>query len=172
MMIGWVIWVMKFSQNVKKAAPKSSKNEKIIFILRLTSDDWPSDPSNKSRLKCKKRPPKSSKNEMLSFGLCSTSDDQPSDWSDKIWLKCEKGPLSYHKMKSSFLDYVQLLMIGWAIQAMKVNQNVAKGPLSHWTMKCSFLDYIQPLMIGQAIRVDQNAKKWNVVSVRVFCCFS
>ena len=61
----------------------SSKNEKLIFILRSTSDDWPSDPSNKSRLKCKKRPLKSSKNEILSFGLRSTSDDQPSDLSDE-----------------------------------------------------------------------------------------
>ena len=66
------------------------KNEKLIFILCSTSDDWPSDPSSKSQLKCKKRSPKSSKNEMLSFGLHSTSDDQPSDLSDKIRLKCEK----------------------------------------------------------------------------------
>ena len=61
---------------------------------------------------CKKRPPKSSKNEMLAFGLHSTSDDQPSDLSDEIRLKCEESPLSHHKMKCSFLDYVQLLMIG------------------------------------------------------------
>ena len=100
---------------------------------------------------------------MLSFGLCSTSDYQPSDRSDKIQLKCEKRPpISHHKMKCSFLDYIQLLMIGCAIRAMKVDQNVAKDPLSHRTMKCSFLDYIQPLMIDQAIqvmKVDQNAKK-------------
>ena len=96
----------------EKSLPKSSKNEKLIFILCSTSDDWPSDPSNKSRLKCKKTPPKSSKNEMLGFGLHSTSDDQLSDLSDEIQLKCEKGPLSHHKMKCSFLDYVQLLMIG------------------------------------------------------------
>ena len=37
------------------------------FGLCSTSDDWPSDRSNKSRLKCKTRPPKSSKNEMPSF---------------------------------------------------------------------------------------------------------
>ena len=80
MMIGWVIWLMKFSQNV------SSKNEKLIFILCLTSDDWPSDPSN------------------------------------KIQPKCKKGPLSHEKMKCSFLDYVRILMISKAIQAMKVNQ--------------------------------------------------
>ena len=57
-------------------------------------------------------PPLSSqKNEMLIFGLCSTSDD---------WLgwSMDLNPI-YHpspakKMKCSFLDYVQLLMIGWA----------------------------------------------------------
>ena len=107
-------WLSHLSDEIhpkcEKSPPKSSKNEKLIFILRLTSDDWPSDPSNKSRLKCKKRPPKSSKNEMLSFGLCSNSDDQLSNWSNKIQLKCEKGPLSHHKMKCSFLDYVQLMI--------------------------------------------------------------
>ena len=76
----------------EKSPPKSSKNEKLIFILRLTSDDWPSDPSNKSRPKCKKRPPKSSKNEMLVFGLRSNSDDQPSNPSNESQLKCDKMP--------------------------------------------------------------------------------
>ena len=55
----------------------------LIFGLRSTSDDRPSDPSNESQLKFKERPPKSSKNEMLIFGLCSTSDDWPSSLSDK-----------------------------------------------------------------------------------------
>ena len=82
---------MKFNWNVKKAPPKSS-NEKLIFILHLTSDDWPSDPSNKSRLKCYKRPPKSSKNEMLVFGLHSNSDDQPSNPSNESQPKCDKKP--------------------------------------------------------------------------------
>ena len=65
-------------------------------------------------------------------------------------------------MKCSFLDYVQLLMIGRAIQAMKVDQNVKKDPLSHRKMKCLFLDYSQLLMIAQAILVmkyDQKMKK-------------
>ena len=63
-------------------------------------------------------------------------------------------------MKCSFLGYVQLLMIGQAILAKKVNQNVKKGPQSHQKMKCSFLDYIQLLMISgaiQAMKVDKNA---------------
>ena len=64
-------------------------------------------------------------------------------------------------MKCSFLDYIQLLMIGKAIQAMKVDENVKKRPLSHQKMKCLFLDYVQLLMIAQAIlakKCDQNVK--------------
>ena len=63
---------------------------------------------------------------MLVFGLYSTSDDWMSDLSDKSLPKCEKGPLSHQKMKYSFLYYVQLLMIGQAIRAMKVNRNTKK----------------------------------------------
>ena len=61
------------------------------FGLCSTSDDWSSDLSDESRLKCEERPPKSSKNEMLIFGLRSTSDDQPSNPSDEISSKCEKN---------------------------------------------------------------------------------
>ena len=95
--------------------PKSSKNEMLNFGLHSTYDDWPSDLNNESQPKCDKRLPKLSENEMLIFGLCSTSDDWLSDLSDESQLKCEKGPLSHQKMKCSFLDYVQLLMIGQAI---------------------------------------------------------
>ena len=55
----------------------------LVFGLLSTSDDWLSDLSNESQLKCEKRPPKSSKNEMLIFGLHSTSDDRLSDLSDE-----------------------------------------------------------------------------------------
>ena len=57
---------------------------------------------------------------MFVFGLCSTSDDRPSNLSKKHQSKTqknEKGPLSHQKIKCSFLDYIQLLMIGQAIQA-------------------------------------------------------
>ena len=91
---------------------------------------------------------------MLIFGLHSTSDDQPSNPSDKSQLKCKQGPLSYQKMKCSFLDYVQLLMIGQATRVMKVDRNAEKDPLSHQKMKCSFLDYVQLLMIGQVTKND------------------
>ena len=60
---------------------KSSKSEMLIFGLCSTSDDWLSDPSDESQLKCENRPLKSSKNEMLIFGLHSTSDDWPLCWS-------------------------------------------------------------------------------------------
>ena len=55
----------------------------LIFGLQSTSDDWPSNPSDKNQPKCEKRSPYLSKNEMLIVGLCSTSDDQSSDLSDK-----------------------------------------------------------------------------------------
>ena len=67
----------------------------LIFGLRSTSDDHPSNLSNKSCLKCDKMVAKSSKNEMLVFGLHSTSGDWPSDPSDKSLSKCKKGPLSH-----------------------------------------------------------------------------
>ena len=62
-----------------------------------------------------KKPPKSLKNEMLIFGLPSTYDDQPSDLSGESQPKYKKGLLSHQKMKFSFLDYLQFLMIGQAI---------------------------------------------------------
>ena len=40
--------------------------------------------------------------------------------------KNEKYPLSHQKIKCSFLDYVQLLMFGQAIQAKNVDQNIKK----------------------------------------------
>ena len=40
--------------------------------------------------------------------------------------KTKKGPLSHRKIKCSFLDYIQLLMIGEAIQATNVDRNAKK----------------------------------------------
>ena len=118
LMIGRAIRAKNVNQNTKKQKrpPKSSKDKMFIFGLRSTSDDRPSDPSKKRQPKHKKtkKAPKSSKNKMFIFGLHSTSDDQPSDPSKKWRPKCKKnkkGPLSYQKIKCSFLDYVQLLMI-------------------------------------------------------------
>ena len=157
------------------ATPLQPKKWNACFWIMFNlwwSAEWSSD---EQWLKCKKRPLSHHKMKcsVLDYAqllmIIRAIGVTKFDWNVK------KGPLSHHKMKCSFLDYVQLLIIGWAIRAMKVDWNVTKGPLSHRTLKCSFLDYIQLVMIGQAIRVmkvDQNGKKWNVVSVRVFCCFS
>ena len=108
-------------------------------------------------------PPLSSqKNEMLIFGLHSTSDDRPG------WLM-DSNPMQHpspaKKMKCSFLDYIQLLMISWAGWW---SQTPSTTPLQPKKMKCSFLDYIQLLRIGQAGRWNQTPsatppqpKKWN-----------
>ena len=108
-------------------------------------------------------PPLSSqKNEMLIFGLHSKADDRPG-WSMDL------NPI-YHlppakKMKCSFLDYVQLLMIG---QAGRWTQTPSATPLQPKKIKCSFLDYIQLLMIAGADQLTQtpsttplHPKKWN-----------
>ena len=119
-----------------------------------------------------KRPPKSSWNAQFWITFNFWWSAKWSEWwkSTKLW---KKGPLSHQKMKCSFLDYVQFLTIGWAIQAMKVDQNTEKGPLSHQKMKCSFLDYVQLLMIGKAIQatVNWNAKKAPQVIKKWNACF-
>ena len=84
------------------------KDEVLVFGLRSTSDDWlgwSMDSNPIHHLSPAKI------NEMLIFGLHPTSDDQPG------WLK-DSNPIHHpspaKKMKCSFLDYVQLLMICWA----------------------------------------------------------
>ena len=56
----------------------------MTFGLRSTSDDRPSNPSNKSQPKYEKWPYKSSKNEMFVFELRSISDDHPSNLSNEM----------------------------------------------------------------------------------------
>ena len=127
-------------------------------------------------------PPLSSqKNKMLIFGLRSTSDDRPG------WLMNSNPihhPCAAKKMKCSFLDYVQLLMISWAgwwtwtpsatpLQPKKLNApfwitfnfwwlagwSMDSNPICHPSpakkIKCSFLDYVQFLVICQAGRWTQ-----------------
>ena len=80
-------------------------------------------------VKKQKRPPKSLKKKMFVFGLRSASDDRPSDPSKKTsskMQKTKKGPLSHQKIKCSFLDYIQLLIIGQAISAKNVDWNTKK----------------------------------------------
>ena len=124
------------------ATPFQPKNKMLVFGLHSTSGDrpgWSMDsnpihhPSPAKKRKClfldyvqllmisqasqwiRTHPPplSSQKNKMLIFGLCSTSDDRPG-WSMDSNPICHPSPAK--KMKCSFLDYVQLLMISRAGQ--------------------------------------------------------
>ena len=121
-MISPTIRAKNVDQNAKKwkRPPKSSKNKMFIFGLHSTSDDRPSDPSNVDR-NAKKQ--KRAKNKMLTnFWKAEQSEQKTLTKMQKN----EKGPLSHQKIKCSFLDYVQLLMIGQAIWAKNVDQNTKK----------------------------------------------
>ena len=86
----------------------SQKNKMLIFGLHSTSDDrlsWLMD------LNPIHHPSQTKKSEMLIFGLHSTSDDRPGWLMDSNPI-CHPSPAK--KMKGSFLDYIQLLMIGQA----------------------------------------------------------
>ena len=78
----------------------------------------------------------SQKHEMLIYRFCSTSDDQPG------WSR-DSNPIHHpspaNKMKCSFLDYAQLLMIG---QAGWWTRTPSTTPLQPKKMKCLFLDYV------------------------------
>ena len=89
-------------------------------------------------------PPLSSqKNEMFIFGLHSTSDDWLG-WSMNLNPICH--PSLAKKVKCSFLDCIQLLMVsraGWWTWTPSATPLQPKK----WN---AFLDYVQLLMIGQA----------------------
>ena len=112
--------------------PLSHQKIKCSFLdyIQLLMIGWVISTENIDRNAKKwKRPPKSLKNKMFIFGLCSTSNDWLSNLSKKMMTKMqknEKGPLSHWEMKCSFLDYIQLLMFGWAIQAKNVDRNTRK----------------------------------------------
>ena len=132
LMIGRAIWAKKVDFNTKKwKGPLSHRKIKCSFLdyIQLLMIGRAIRAKNDDQNKKTKKVPKSLKNKMFVFGLCSTSDHWLSDLSKKHWPRCkknEKGPLSHQKMKCSFLDYVQLLMIGWGIQAKNVDQNTRK----------------------------------------------
>ena len=98
---------------------------------------------------------------MLIFGLRSTSDDQPGWLMDSNPI-CHPSPAN--KMKCSFLDYVQLLMISWA---GKWTQNPSATPLQPIKWNASFwivfTSYDKPgwLMDSNPICHPSPAKKWN-----------
>ena len=152
-----------------KRPPKSLKNKMFVFQLhQLLMIGQAIRVKNVDRnTKKQKRPPKSLKNKMFVFGLCSTSDDWPSDLSKKCRSKCKKnkkGPLSYKKIKCSFLDYVQLLMISWVIQAKNVDRNAKKWKRPPKAMENQMFIFgirstSDDRLSDPSKNVDQNAKK-------------
>ena len=165
--------------------PSPVKIENAHFWITTsdsTSDDFwittSDDPGLVDGLKPLLPPLCSQKYKMLIFGLRSTSDDR-TGWS--MDLNPIHYPSPVKKIKCSFLDYVQLLMIGqsgqWTqtpsatpLQRKKWNAHfwtmfnfwwlagLVDGlkphlpPLSNQKKKCSFLDFIQLLMISRAGR--------------------
>ena len=120
-----------------KRPPKSSKNEMLIFGLCSTSDDWLSDLSDESQPKCEKGPlihKKVNSYFWITFNFWWSAEQ--SEWQKST--KMQKRPLSHQKIKCSFLDYVQLLMICRVIWVTKVNCNANKGPLSHQKINSHF----------------------------------
>ena len=123
-------------------------------------------------------PPLSShKNEMLIFGFCSTSDDQPGWSMDSNPIHHPSAP---KKMKCSFLDYVQLLMISqvcrwtwtpsttclqpknemlifWLCSTsddwpgFSIDSNPIHHPSPPKKMESSFLYYVQLLMLARLV---------------------
>ena len=133
LIIGQVIWAKNVDQNVKKQKrpPKLSKNKMFIFRLCSTSDDRLSHPSKKRRPKCKtmKKAPKVIKKSNVHFWITFNFwwlAEQSEQKTLTEMQKNEKGPLSHQKIKCSFLDYVQLLMIGQSIRAKNIDRNVKK----------------------------------------------
>ena len=160
-------WLAGLVDGLKPHLPpfSSQKFEMLIFGLHSTPDDrsgWLMD----SKPICHPSPAKKMKCSFLDYvqllmiGLAgrwtqtpSATPLQPKKWNACFWITFKfwwsaghfvglepyLPPLSSQKMKCSFLDYIQLLVISQAIQAMKVNQNVTKDLPSHQKMKYSFL---------------------------------
>ena len=99
-------WLMDLNPICHLSPAKNT--EMLIFGLHSTYDrpGWSMD----SNPICHLSPAKN--NEMLIFGIHSTSDD-------RLGWSMDSNPIHHpspakKKMKCSFLDYIQLLMIGWA----------------------------------------------------------
>ena len=107
LMIGWAIRAMKDDRNVAKV-PLSHQTMKCSFLdytqllMIGRAGQWTWTPSTTLS---------SQKNKILIFGLHSTSDDWPSWLMDSNLIR---QPSPAKKIKCSFLDYIQLLMISRA----------------------------------------------------------
>ena len=84
----------------------------LISGLSSTSDDWPSNLSDKSQPKCKRGPLSHQKMKCLFFDYIQLLMISQAIQATNVDQNAKKGPLSHQIMKCSFLDYVQFLMIG------------------------------------------------------------
>ena len=133
LMIGWAIRAKNVNQNAKKwkRPPKSSKNKMFVLDyvqLLMISQAIPAKNINWNAKK-QKWPPKSLQKSDVCFWIMFNF-WWSAEWSEQKMStetqKNKKGPLSHWKIKYWFLHYVQLLMIGWAIWAKNIKQNVKK----------------------------------------------
>ena len=154
-MISWAGWWTRTLSTTPLQPEKWNAHFWITFtfwwLTRLVNGVEPHPP-----------PLSSQKSEMFVFGLCSTSDDRPGWSMDSSPIR---HPSPAKKVKCSFLDCIQLLMVGWASQWTRI---LSTTPLQPKKMKCSFLDYVQLLMISRAGQWTQTPsatplqpKKWN-----------
>ena len=164
-------WLMDSNPNHHPSLAKKMKCSFLGYIQLLMIDQagrWTQTPS---------ATPLQPKNKILAFGLCSTSYDWLG-WLMDLNPICHSSPA--RKMKCSFLDYVQLLLISWAgqwtrtpsatpLQPEKWNAHfwimftsddrlgwmMDSNPIHHPSparnMKCSFLDYVQLLMLARLV---------------------
>ena len=185
-------WLAGLVDGLKPHPPplSSQKNEMLIFLLCSTSNDrlgWSMDsnpihhPSPAKTVKCsllyyiqhvmlarlvnglEPHPPPLStlKNEMLIFGLRSTSDDWPG-WSMDWNSLCHPSPAK--NMKCYFLDYVQLLMIGWAgwwTQTPSTTPIQPKKWNAHFCITFNIWCWPDWSMDLNLIHHSSPAKKWN-----------
>ena len=125
-----------------KKSPLSHQKIKCSFLdtVQLLMMGWAIQAKNVNwNAKKWKRPPKSSKIKMFVFGLHSTSHDRPI-WSMDLNPICHPSPAN--KMKCSFLDYIQLLMI---CQAGQWTQTPSATPLQPKKWNAHFWIHVQLL---------------------------
>ena len=158
LMISWAGWWTQ----IPSATPLQPKKLNAHFWI-MFNFWWSAELVNEF----KPRPPplSSQKKKMLIFGLCSTSDDR------LCWLMdsnaiCHPSPAK--KIKCSFLDYVQLLMIG---RAGWWTWTLSTTPLQPKKIKCLFLHYVQLLMIGQAGRWTRTSSATRLQPRKIKCSF-
>ena len=154
-------WLARLVDGLKPHLPPLSRQKKWNAHFKIMFNFWWL-AGLVDGLKPHLPPISSQKHEMLIFGLCSTSDDRPGCSMDSNPI-CH--PSTATKMKCSFLDYIQLLMISWAGPWTQTPSATALQP-KKWN--AHVLDFVQLLMIGQAGQWTQTPsatplqpKKWN-----------